>query len=111
MAIELVKRTILPVLSRGLLGAPRVRVQGNGQISFSTAASKALATSVFAAVGMDSKTRTLQIQGFTKVPKGVEEGDLFKLTFSAKAKVYFFSAAGLLQYLKYDYKKSGYSDV
>lgn len=107
MALTQIKKSTVPVLGKGQIGKPVVAVRSNGQISFSSMVSKILTNCVYAAVGFDEAKRTLQFQGLAKVPKGVDENDLFKLGHSDKTKAYFFSGAGLMQLLSYDYKASG----
>ncbi len=107
MALQLIKRSELPVAHNRAAG-PVVAVRVNGQIAFNSVTSKALHGCKLAMIGwVDAKARTLAIQGVTKVPKGVSEGDLFKISISDKAKTVAINCAGLLNLVGYKYKESG----
>lgn len=109
MALSMIKKSTLPVL-RGGPGKLNVAIRVNGQISFSSEATKILRGSKFCVVGFDSDKRTLQFQGVAAVPAKMTESDLFKIGFGKDEKTSkgaFMSGAGLMKMLEYDYKASG----
>lgn len=109
----IIKKSSLPVSRVGKVASTlSVTIADNGQIRFSRLASQALGDDCKALwIDWDETKRTLRFVG--RKPKDSSVEDAFALGFNKQSyekggnKDYYFSAAGVLNLIKYDYRESG----
>lgn len=110
----LIKRSSIPVSTRGVAGTASVAVRENGQIGFSSVVAKALNGFKYAMIDWEPKSRAMTFTPADekKLPKGWVVGDLAEIKASkgkGDRKDRYISLSGLfkLPEIAYDYKAAG----
>jgi hypothetical protein len=113
MALTFVKRSTLPAAIKGKAGTLSVGITNNGQIVFSSLATKALNGASKVAMGFDGAKAFVFPQGAKLIAK-VEDKDLITVSKSKKTGTISFSGAAILRAARdfgashtYDFKSSG----
>lgn len=104
--LTFIKRSSLPAVSAMRVSTPGIVIANNGQIRISTALATIWGEKKLLAISFDTDSRTLGIRPLLAVPKGWSAEDLFELQ-NSKNNTYF-SGAGVLKHIGYDYVASGH---